>query len=155
VLIKHIAPITKGSLDPIKPFAIIYNPNSGKKRDVLPLIKERLDSENRKYTVMMSEREQMTWDLAETMEIDKYAAIIASGGDGTFHEIINGMMNRKDKKTIPIAFIPNGSGNDTCKSLNIWDIDRALDFVIKGDVINIDLVKVTLDHEEIEDIPMD
>ena len=40
--------------------------------------------------------------------------MVAVGGDGTMHEVVNGMLHRKDKKRLPIAFIPNGSGNDLC-----------------------------------------
>jgi diacylglycerol kinase family enzyme len=49
--------------------------------------------------------------------------LIAVGGDGTLHEVTNGMMFRADKKKVPLAFIPNGSGNDTCKSIGIFSID--------------------------------
>jgi diacylglycerol kinase family enzyme len=44
---------------------------------------------------------------------------VASGGDGTLHEVVNGMMQRKDGKRIPVGFIPNGSGNDICLNLGI------------------------------------
>ena len=47
-------------------------------------------------------------------EIDKYSALILVGGDGTFHESINGILKRTDKKLIPIGLIPNGSGDDYC-----------------------------------------
>jgi len=49
-----------------------------------------------------------------TFQIKNFSAIIISGGDGTIHEVINGLMRRQDKKKLPIALIPNGSGNDTC-----------------------------------------
>lgn len=45
--------------------------------------------------------------------------LVACGGDGTCHEVVNGMMMRDDKKKIPIGFIPNGSGDDLCSSLGI------------------------------------
>ena len=40
--------------------------------------------------------------------------MVCVGGDGTIHEFANGLLMRKDKKKIPIAFIPNGTGNDLC-----------------------------------------
>ena len=64
------------------------------------------------------------------------------------HEVANGMMHRADKKRIPLGFIPNGSGNDLCLSLAIYDFDRALDYIVKGDIFNMDLIRCLIDHEE-------
>jgi diacylglycerol kinase family enzyme len=33
-----------------------------------------------------------------TFEIEKYSALILVGGDGTFHESVNGLLKRSDKK---------------------------------------------------------
>lgn len=49
------------------------------------------------------------------MDIDRYSALVGVGGDGTFHEVANGLLHRPDKKRIPIAFVGNGSGNDTLR----------------------------------------
>lgn len=78
---------------------------------------------------------------------------MAVGGDGTVHEVVNGMLHRADKKKIPMAFIPNGSGNDFCASLNISSIQKALDYIIKGDSIKIDVGKILIDYETEEEIP--
>ena len=82
-----------------------------------------------------------------------YSAIVAVGGDGTLHEVVNGMLHRKDQRKIPVAFIPNGSGNDVCKCLEIVDVDRALDYICKGDIIKIDTAKVLIDYENEDEIP--
>ncbi len=58
------------------------------------------------------------------------------------------MLHRADKKKIPVAFIPNGTGNDTLRGLNVFDINQALDYIVKGDLIKIDLTRILLDHEE-------
>ena len=63
------------------------------------------------------------WELAESLiDFSRYSALVAVGGDGTLHEVINGMLMRADKKRLPIAFIPNGSGNDLVACLGIKDI---------------------------------
>ena len=79
------------------------------------------------------------WELAEK-EIDpsSYSALIAVGGDGTLHEVINGMMMRKDGQKLPIALIPNGSGNDLVGSLGCKDLEMAIDWIIKADMIKMD-----------------
>ena len=45
--------------------------------------------------------------------------LVVVGGDGSIHEVVNGMMNREDKKKIPIAGIPNGSGDDYLNSIGV------------------------------------
>lgn len=62
---------------------------------------------------------------AMNFKIDNYSALALVGGDGTIHEGINGIMRRPDQKKIPIALMPNGTGDDTCGSfgLDIGDIN--------------------------------
>lgn len=62
------------------------------------------------------------------------------------------MLARKDKKRLPVGFIPNGSGNDICYNLDIRDIEQAIDIIIKGQIIKTDLVKALLDHDSESDI---
>ena len=98
----------------------------------------------------------MTWELAESgIELSEFSALIAVGGDGTYHDVINGMLHRADKKRIPVGFVPNGSGNDMLRALGVTDIAKALDYIVKGDLLKADLVKVLLDCENESDIPLD
>ena len=43
--------------------------------------------------------------------------VVCCGGDGTFHEVLNGVLNLE--KCVPISFIPFGTTNDLAKSLNM------------------------------------
>jgi diacylglycerol kinase family enzyme len=63
------------------------------------------------------------------------------------------MLMREDKKRIPLAFLPNGSGDDFCSSLGILSMDHALDYICKGETIKVDTVRVLLDHESEETLP--
>lgn len=137
-----------------KPIAIIFNPNSGKKRDIRGLISARLKSAGLDFTFFESTRAFMTWELAEsTIDLKQYSALIAVGGDGTYHDIVNGMLHRADKVRVPIGFVPNGSGNDTLRAFGVTDIAKSLDYIVKGDLFKTDLVKVLMDYENEEDIP--
>jgi diacylglycerol kinase (ATP) len=139
----------------VKPIAIIYNPNSGKKSDVRQLIQKRLDIAGIKCEFLLSTRPFMTWELARNLEIDNYSALVAVGGDGTNHDVVNGMLARKDGRRLPVAFLPNGTGNNGIRVFGLNDLTKALDYLVKGDLIRVDLTKVNLDYESDESIPAD
>ena len=62
------------------------------------------------------------WDLAaKEIDFSEHSAVVAVGGDGTLHEVINGVLQRTDGQRLPIAFVPNGSGNDLVKCFGIKD----------------------------------
>lgn len=57
-------------------------------------------------------------------QLDDYDAIIAVSGDGTLHELVNGLAQHKEPMRafrMPIAVIPAGSGN--AMSLNILGLN--------------------------------
>jgi len=58
-------------------------------------------------------------ELAESAE--GYEAIIAVGGDGTVHEVINGIMRKPEGSRPAFGLIPTGSGNDSRRTLGIPD----------------------------------
>ncbi|MBW8349290.1 diacylglycerol kinase family lipid kinase [Bacillus sp. IITD106] len=53
--------------------------------------------------------------------------IVAVGGDGTIHEVINGIIN---KPHVTIAYIPAGSGNDFARGYSLpTDPMKSIDFI--------------------------
>ena len=50
-------------------------------------------------------------NIAESLDLKNYDAIITVSGDGTIHEIINGLLSRHDATEIdtPIGTIPAGN----------------------------------------------
>ena len=136
-----------------KPIAIILNPTSGKRREVDEIIARAFTKERVPFEFFETKKYQDGIRIAETIDIDQYEALVAVGGDGSLHEIINGLKRRQDKKVLPVACIPNGTGNDYCCSLGIYDIETAIADIIKGDTIRLDLGRVMIDHEAEEAIP--
>ena len=51
------------------------------------------------------------FDLAAELTTEKVDCIIAVGGDGTIHEILNGILSQQNHKP-KIGILPNGTGND-------------------------------------------
>ena len=84
--------------------------------------------------------------------IEKYSGVVAVGGDGTVHEVVNGIMGREDKKKIPIGIVPNGTGNDTCAGINIDTIEEALIYLQKGETVKVDVLKVMIDVQNEQEI---
>jgi len=62
-----------------------------------------------------------------------YTAVIAAGGDGTAHEVVNGLMRHAPENRPAFGIIPVGTGNDTRRMLGIpQDIARAALIVAAG-----------------------
>jgi len=133
-----------------KPIAIIINPNSGKKIDLMPIIQQRLEQENIPFEWFPTAKAFDSFLLSYNLDSDKYSAIVSCGGDGTYHEVMNGMMARPDGKRLPIAVVPNGSGNDTAHSVGVVDVETALNTLIRGQVIKTDTYRVMTDKENAE-----
>ena len=76
-----------------------------------------------------------------------YEKIIAMGGDGTVHEIVNGIMQLPKKKRPVLGVVPVGSGNDFAHAIGIpIESDHALDLALKGEPSMIDLGLMTDEH---------
>ena len=65
------------------------------------------------------------------------------------------MLSRPVSERIPIAFIPNGSGNDTCFGLGIQTAEQAIEFILKGETVKMDVNKVLMDAENEDEIPIE
>ena len=82
-----------------------------------------------------------------------YRRFIAVGGDGTVHDVLNGIAAFVDwNESSGITFsdftlgvIPLGSGNDWVKSLGIpCDVSKAIDILADGEVARQDVVRATI-----------
>ncbi len=94
--------------------AIILNGVSRKKKKFLQGIFPRLEAEF-SPVIFETQRSGHAEELAAQAVIEKFDVILAAGGDGTLHQVINGVL-KNEKQTLPIiGLIPLGSGNDFAK----------------------------------------
>ena len=150
----HYERIRPRKLDQLNHVAVIFNPTSGARRDIRQVIEQRLNDTGTRVTFFSTNGYMHAWRLAQVeIDIADFDVLVAAGGDGTLHEVVNGLLNRIDGKRIPVAFIPNGSGNDTCYDLGLKSVEQAIDCIIKRETIKLDVNRVILDAESIEDIP--
>merc|ERR1712060_250683 len=136
-----------------KPLAIIYNPYTSGDR-----VEEIVNALDEKYCmneVIMCESNIDPFRKAQELELDTYSALIAVGGDGTFNQMVNGMLSRPDGKQIPVGLIPTGQSNDAARSLGLPldNIQHAIDTIVHGETISVDTTRVLLDADSERSLP--
>ena len=83
-------------------------------------------------------------ELAEQAALEGYDVIAALGGDGTVHEIVNGLMRVPAENRPTLAAVPLGSGNDFSSNVGVeQDVDIAMERVFHGEVKTIDLGQIS------------
>lgn len=136
-------------------YCFIVNPASGKgsAQKLLVGFESLLQELNLRYTILYttSPGEASTMAMKAAGEYD---AVIATGGDGTINEVVNGLMSakqtRKDGSGIPaFGVVPIGSGNDFAKALKIpADVYRSLEILKQGAVEKTDIGEFSIDRGE-------
>ena len=78
--------------------------------------------------------------------MDDYDGFLVIGGDGTFHEVVNGMLERNDGRTLPIGLIPGGSGNSLLHDLGLIDPISAAKTIVSRHTRFIDTAQIEMNH---------
>ena len=104
----------------LKHILIITNPSSGKRKGkrILEEVEIILTKKNYEIDILMTEYRKHAQQFMTSSRIAHYDFIIVIGGDGTLHEVINGLLNRKDDIDIPIGVMGGGTGNALLTELN-------------------------------------
>ncbi len=69
--------------------------------------------------------------------------VIAMGGDGTVHEVVNGLMQQPAERRPVLGIIPVGSGNDFARTLGIpADPVEALHLALDGSLNPVDIASI-------------
>ncbi|MDH3944907.1 MAG: YegS/Rv2252/BmrU family lipid kinase, partial [Anaerolineae bacterium] len=72
-------------------------------------------------------------ELAKQAAKDGYDIVVAIGGDGTVHEVVNGLMQVKKRKRPKLGVVPMGSGNDFAWALGVPEKpEDALHEIVNG-----------------------
>lgn len=91
-------------------------------------------------------------ELAKQAAEEGYDIVIALGGDGTVHEVMNGLMQVPENKRPMMGVVPIGSGNDFAYSMGILEKPpQALANALQGENIQaVDIGLVTDEHGRTE-----
>ncbi|HLO30402.1 MAG TPA: diacylglycerol kinase family protein [Anaerolineales bacterium] len=86
-------------------------------------------------------------ELAQQAGQQGYEMVVAMGGDGTVHEVVNGLMRVPEDKRPILGVVPAGSGNDFSHSLSASRIpNEALVCALDGQASTVDLGLMTDQH---------
>lgn len=130
---------------------IIINPHagSGKTMSEWAGAQTRLDSLGVNYTAVLTNHKSHATLLAREAAEQGHRRILAVGGDGTIHEVFNGVLSWcAETGTDPSEFVlgvaPIGSGNDWIKTLGVpHDVKAVVDLLAAESFGVQDVVKVT------------
>ena len=62
-----------------------------------------------------------------------YDQVIVAGGDGTVHEVVNGLMSIPEERRPTLGIVPTGSGNDMARTVGVpLDVAEAIAVIQRG-----------------------
>ncbi len=135
--------------------AIFFNPNSGKKDDLLAstvkasLITKGISESN--ITIIIPKSIEELFLLAKAASHNGVDIIIPLGGDGTINKVISGVYEGGAHSRI--GLIPSGTVNNFAQALDIpLDYQAAIDNIFDGQIKAVDICKVGA-HSRIGLIP--
>ena len=91
-------------------------------------------SATRGYEIRLTEGPGDATEIAA--EADGFDTVLALGGDGVIHEVVNGLMRRPLVRRAQLGVIPLGSGNDYARTLGMVknDVEGAFAHLVRGSV---------------------
>lgn len=102
---------------------VIVNPKAGSGRGLKdwPVISNQMYNRGLHFTCVFTEHKYHAIELTVKAVTDGYRNIVAIGGDGTIHEVVNGLFLQKAVPTtdVCLAVIPTGTGNDWIRMYGI------------------------------------
>jgi diacylglycerol kinase (ATP) len=122
---------------------LIYNPTSGRElvKRHLPEILAKLEIAGYEASCHATTCAGDATEAARIAVERQYDVVIAAGGDGTIHEVVNGLAEQDFRPKLGI--IPTGTTNDFARALQIpRDIGNAVDIITKGDLIPVDIGRI-------------
>ena len=81
-------------------------------------------------------------------DADGFDTVVALGGDGVIHEVVNGLMRRPRDRRAQLGVIPLGSGNDYARTLGMArnDVEAAFAQLVRGSARPVEVGRVNGTH---------
>ncbi len=131
-------------MSPDGPLKVILNPaaSGGRGEKLRPGVERALKEWGLSYSISPTKGPGHAEALVLEARQEGAAALVVVGGDGTIHEIANGLLNSRIRD-LPMAVVPVGTGNDFFHMLNpARDPEAALSVLRDGKVRAFDVGRV-------------
>ena len=131
---------------------VIINPTSGNgsSKEKWPEIHKLLITYKFEFEFTFTQHENQSLEITQNAIKQGFNQIICVGGDGTLHNIVNGVMlqNKIPSNQIHIGVIPIGTGNDWVKSHGISNnFENAIQTIKNGQLKLQDVGKINLENK--------
>ena len=120
---------------------LIVNPAAGRKKakKAIPAIRQILTEKNINFDIDITSQPGEATYLSQKASKNNFRVIVAVGGDGTIHEVVNGMI----EAGCTLGVIPLGLGNDFAKGIGIpFGLQEACLAISEGTTRIIDIGKI-------------
>lgn len=126
----------------MKTYHVISNPTAGKRQSSksLETIQTVLSQSGVPFETHLSCAAGDATKIAKTLTENGVSEIIAHGGDGTLHEVLNGLA---DPSACNLGLVPAGTGNDFAEKAGIsLDPQKATELILTGEAKPTDYLEV-------------
>ena len=132
------------SFSKIEKIHFVLNPKAGNgiSLKIFQEIEGELKSNNVKYTLFKSQGKNDIFNHVISDEIPDCDVICAMGGDGTIHEITDGLMQSGKASDLAFSIIPSGTGNAFAQTLGELKPKKAIQKILKGERLKIDAMEI-------------
>ncbi|HXF72736.1 MAG TPA: diacylglycerol kinase family protein [Actinomycetota bacterium] len=138
---------------PFGPLTVIVNPHAGHGRvaEEVPELERQLRAKGLEYTLRSTEGPGDATRLAREAVRAGARFLVAVGGDGTVHEVVNGMMGEEGPLApdLVLGVVAAGSGCDLVRTFGLpGDATRACHHLVGDSVYPMDLMRITYRGED-------
>lgn len=130
----------------IQRLTVVVNPKSGRKCGLIVLdrVKPIFKDAGIELDIRATQHQGHASEIARTLNLKASDGICVIGGDGTVHEVADGLMQRGEIVSIPLGIIPAGTGNTLAEHLQCIDPLEAARRIVVGATHPLDVIRVTL-----------